>query len=61
MGAAEGTNEVSDYDAMPDFNEETPGEKMDTTADFDSDLNKFVKSEPNPCHEEANRRFYSTF
>lgn len=38
----------SDNEAMPDFNEEIPGEKMDTTADFDTELKKFIKSEPEP-------------
>ena len=46
MDAAGGTDDVLDNEAMPDFNEENPGEKMDTTADFDTELKKFIKSDP---------------
>lgn len=48
MDATGGADDASDDEAMPDFNEEAPGEKVDTMADFDTELKKFIKPEPSP-------------
>ncbi|CAF9928412.1 MAG: hypothetical protein ALECFALPRED_004052 [Alectoria fallacina] len=48
MDATGGTDDASDDEAMPDFNEKAPGEKIDTMADFDTELRKFIKPEPSP-------------
>ena len=45
MDAAGGANDDSDNEAMPDFNEESPGETIDATADFETELKKFIKPE----------------
>lgn len=48
----------SDNEAMPDFKEVTPGEKMDATADFDTELKKFIKPEPKPECEPTSFTLY---
>ena len=42
-GAAD---DASDNEIMPDFNEEIAGEILDATADFDTELKKFIKPDP---------------
>lgn len=46
--AAGVADDASDNDMMPDFNEEIAGEILDTTADFDTELKKFIKPDPDP-------------
>ncbi|CAD6574407.1 MAG: hypothetical protein ASARMPREDX12_006579 [Alectoria sarmentosa] len=48
MDATGGADDASDDEAMPDFNEEAPGERIDTMADFDTELKKFIKPESSP-------------
>lgn len=60
MDAVGVVDEVTDNKAMPDFNEESPGDNIDTTPDLDIGLNKSIKPEPEAgldsfkLYEEAN-------
>ena len=62
MGATEDSDNASENEAKPDFNEENVGERIDTAADFDTELKRFIKpepiSEPEPdsfkLHEDSN-------
>lgn len=59
MDAVEGADDASDNEVLPDFNEETPGENLDTTADFDTELMKFIKPDPEqPQPELDSSMFY---
>ncbi len=46
--ATAAADDASDNEIMPDFNEEIAGESLDTTADFETELKKFIKPDPDP-------------
>lgn len=46
MNTTGDVDDASDNESMPDFNEESLRGRIDTTADFDTELRKFIKPEP---------------